>query len=258
MRLATKTYNIQCQWIHAKTLIRLLEHTYADTHPSFILHKVRHTHPEMYCDAIRKQNAYLSLIRIVPLQGISEDAMFYTAVHIEQTRGVKAILYHWSTADQGRWSVVVSHSQFENIKKEFRLNLVKWFKQACETHHLLINPSFPQPGLAFKSGNSYKEESDGKGYQSYLPTCSSIHSIQTDDSYKEYHDHPDSSWTAPQAWKVNIPSVIATTTPPKPPTQPAPSPTDRLCEENDQERQQFATLTEKVIKITHCIDELLQ
>jgi hypothetical protein len=212
----------------------------------------------MYFDAIRKQNAYLSSIRIVPLQGISEDVMFYMSSHIEQTRGVKAILHHRSTADQGRWSVVVSHSQFDQIRNEFKANLAKWVQQVCTTHTVSIDASFPAPGLAFKSGNFYDEESDGKGYQSYLSACSSIYSVQTEEGYEGYHNPPDSSRPAPQAWKVNIPSVIATTNPPKPPPQTEPSSMDRLREENAQQPQQISNLTNQLLQLTQQMGELLQ
>jgi hypothetical protein len=211
----------------------------------------------MYCDAIRKQNAYLSSIRIVPIQGISEDAMFYVGTNIEKTRGVKAILHHRSTFDQGRWSVVVSFSQFEAVKKEFRLNLTQWTTQACKDHSVLVDPSFPPPSLAFKHDTTDEEDSDGKGYQSYLSACSSIYTVQTDDGYEGHHDPPDSSRPVPQAWKVNIPSVIATTKPARPTTPTEPDDSERLRIENAQQRKQIETLTEQVITITQRLDEVL-
>jgi regulator of replication initiation timing len=52
--------------------------------------------------------------------------------------------------------------------------------------------------------------------------------------------------------------VIATTNPPKIPPKPELSETDRLREENAQQRQQIVTLTEQLIKITQKMDELLE
>jgi hypothetical protein len=212
----------------------------------------------MYCDAIRKQNAYLSSIRTIPIQGISEDAMFYVANNIKKLRGVKAVLHHRSTFDQGRWSVIVSVSQFETLKKEIRLNLAQWNTQACTDNSISLDPSFPPPRLAFKHDQTDEEDSDGKGYQSYLSACSSIYSVQTDDGYEGYHDPPDSSLPVPQAWKVNIPSVIATTKLNHPSSTTKHDDTERLRTENALQRKQIETLTEQLISTNQRVDELLK
>jgi hypothetical protein len=180
--------------------------------------------------------------------------MFYLDRHLFGTLGVKSILHHRLTTSHGRWSIVVSASRFEHVKTEFRKHLSKWCENIVSTNNLQSDASFA-PRLAFKNDNTDEAESDG-GYDSYISACSSIYSARTDDGYSGYDDPPTSSRPVPQAWKVNIPSVIATassiTT-----SEPNNDSTDRLKTENTQLRQQVHTLTEQVSRLTTRLDDVL-
>jgi hypothetical protein len=225
-----------------------------------MFHKVCHTHPDLYRNAIRTQNSYLSSIRIVPIQGITEDAMFYIDRNIHNTDGVKSILHHRLTSTHGRWSIVVAGGRFESVKTEFRLNLAKWNDDALANNNIITPPSFPSARLSFKTDNSDEAESDS-GRSSYITACSTIYSDRTDDHYTDDHDHhdepPDASLPVHQAWRVNIPSVIATTNSPPPTNSIQPNNPDRLQNENTQLRQQVHTLTEQVCQLTTRLDAFL-
>jgi hypothetical protein len=248
----TKTYDIQCQQIHAKTLIRLLERTYTNN-PSFMFHKVRHTHPHLYRDAIRSQNNYLSSIRIVPLHGVPSNVMFYLEQNIMPIPGVKSILHHRLTESHGRWSIVVETNRFDSVKNALRADLATWTHSICEDRALNLPPDYPSPQLAFKNEITDEVDSHG-GYDSYITACSSIYSVRTD---KGYDDPPTVSLPVSQACKVNIPSVITTPSSLHPSSSTPTDDQEQLKIENIQLRKQVQTLTDQVCKLTARLDEVL-
>jgi hypothetical protein len=255
-RSVTKTYDIQCTQPNAKALIQLLERAYTND-PTFMFHKVRHTHPDIYRDAIRAQNSYLSSIRIVPIQGVTEDAMFYIDRNILSTGGVKSILHHRLTSTHGRWSIVVSAGRFETVKKEFRTHLAQWNATALYDNKIIPPQSFPETRLSFKNDDSDEALSDS-GRSSYITACSTIYSVGTMDDKSDTHDEPpNDSLPVPQAWRINVPSVIATTSSLTPSEPPASAINERLQSENTQLRQQVHTLTDQVSKLTSRLDAFL-
>lgn len=65
IKVATKTFDLQCRQSNAKELFGLLQPTYV-TNPCFIFHKLRHMNHDSYSNVIHRQNAFLSHTRTVP------------------------------------------------------------------------------------------------------------------------------------------------------------------------------------------------
>lgn len=51
-QIATKSYDLQCQQQDAQLLLKMIQQTFAKN-PSFILHRIRHTDPDIYKSAIQ-------------------------------------------------------------------------------------------------------------------------------------------------------------------------------------------------------------
>ena len=82
-RTSTKAYDLQCKQSDAKDLITLLQDTYK-TDPQFVFHRIQHCDLNAYKNAIRKQNSFLAKSRVVPIKGVTMEAMFYVLNEISQ------------------------------------------------------------------------------------------------------------------------------------------------------------------------------
>ena len=94
--LATKAYNIEVEQKNAKETIKLLKNTFKNN-PYFILHQIRHENRTVYRNAIRTHNAYLADSRVIPIQGVHQDVMFYLDKYLYKIPGVCQVLKHSKT-----------------------------------------------------------------------------------------------------------------------------------------------------------------
>jgi hypothetical protein len=207
-RISTKTYALECRQKDAQELKKLLEKTYLDG--AFMFFKVRHIKPELYRSAIRRQNAFLSTSRTVPLQGISEEIMFSLDNDLLQIAGVKHILRHKLTATKGRWSVMTTDSAFKHVIEVIKRDIVATVARYSDDFPM--DKSFPPVGLAFKgTGQDDDDDSSGASFNSYLSSCSTIFANETTD----FSGPPVTSSPAIQAWgpiPPNIPKDVQSTT----------------------------------------------
>ena len=90
-RTSTKAYNLQCKQSDAKELITLHQETY-QIDPQFVFHRIRHRDMNAYKNALCKQNSFLAKSHVVPIQGVTMEAMFYVSNDISCS-----ILFHIKT-----------------------------------------------------------------------------------------------------------------------------------------------------------------
>ena len=100
-----KVYDLQCKQSDTKELITLLQETYK-TDPQFVFHQIRHRDMNAYKNAICKQNSFLAKSRVVPIKGVTMEAMLYVSNEISQIPGVLDTFPHKDFATQGRWSIM--------------------------------------------------------------------------------------------------------------------------------------------------------
>ncbi|KAL7574196.1 hypothetical protein ACA910_014871 [Epithemia clementina (nom. ined.)] len=239
-RTSTKSYDIQCRQKDAKDLIQLLRQTYHNS-PTFVFHKLRHHDANAYKQAIRAQNRFLSNSRIVPIQGIDEDLMFYLEQDLLQVPGVQAILHHKDTATKGRWSLLTTTSHFRPLTAQLRENLERWV--AHYSDEIPANPNLPPPGLAFH--NSSSDSQSDHSYQSYFSSCSSMYTLQDE----SFDDPPQLAGPVSQAWGPP-PSSLRTLTP-------SPVSSGVSQDEFDHVTQENARLARKVDELTDQVKSLL-
>ena len=157
-----------------------------------MLYKVRHLNAQVFRSAIRKQNAYLSQSRVIPIQGISEEIMFSLENDLLQIEGVTEVLRHRATGTQGRWSILTTEAYFKTVTEIIKRDLVTSIEMYATQHP--PPDSFPPPSLAFK-GQQWDEDSQGS-FNTYLSACSSIFSLNDVD----FSNPPPSTNPSTQAW----------------------------------------------------------
>ena len=244
-RISTKSYDIQCRQQDAKEMLELLKTTYKDD-PSFIFHRLRHDSLKLYINAIRKQNAYLSQSRVVPVHGITEDVMFYLENEILQINGVIAVLKHKDTLKSGRWNVSTNENNFKSVSSELNKGI---YSETCKCHkenELEINQNFPQPGLAFRNKQS-DDISEDKSFASYLSACNTMYSLDNE----AFDEAPLSSRPVTQGWDNPVPlSVMTASTPATPSTMGHSHAVQHelttVKQENNLLKRQIAELTKQV------------
>ena len=126
--IATKAYDLQCARKDVRQLHQYIEKVYQDN-PTFIFHKLQHNDFHAYSNAIRCQNTYLANQRVVPLEGILADIMFYLAMHIEEIPGVHDIQTHKLTTSQRRYNVITNRKWFASVTEMIQTNLHGWIKE---------------------------------------------------------------------------------------------------------------------------------
>jgi hypothetical protein len=206
-RIATKSYDMQCRQKDAKELINLLQKAYS-THPTFIFHRLCHNNLTAYTNAIRRQNLFLSQSRVVPIQGVNEEAMFSLSNELLMIDGISLILRHKDTTTKGRWSIMTDEKNFKAVVGMIKKDLKPWVLHYSEDY-----PSpdgFPPPDLAFRN-KMYDEgsENSGASFASYMSACSSIYTVDNDD----FDLPPAPTNAAPQAWGnvSRIPELLNST-----------------------------------------------
>ena len=130
-RISSKSDDIQCKQDDAADLIKLLQQTY-QKNPTFVFHKMRHQNLSAYRNAIRKQNLYLANSRVVPIQGVHEEQMFYLENELLASTGIQSVLRHKLSATSGRWSVMTTEKEFKGVCELLKHNLETWTRKNCE------------------------------------------------------------------------------------------------------------------------------
>jgi hypothetical protein len=203
VRIATKSYDLQCRQRDAKDIVKLLQEAYG-ANPTFIFHRLRHKNLTIYKNAIRKQNAFLAQSRVVPIHGVSEDAMFALDNELMQVKGVKQVLRHRDTVSKGRWSLMTTEADFKYVVLMMKEHLPPWVKHFSKE---FPPPShFPPPAVAFR--NNFDEDSEGSdnSFATYMSACSSIFNVED----IEFNSPPAPTNAAPQAWGGDAPDILTT------------------------------------------------
>ena len=132
-----KTYDLQCKQSDAKELITLLQEMYK-TDPQFVFHRIRHRDMNAYKNAICKRNSFLAKSRVIPIKGVTMEAMFYISNEISQIPGMLDTFPHKDLATQGRWSIMTDTTHFKAVTTALEPNLANWTHSYCEQENNLL------------------------------------------------------------------------------------------------------------------------
>ena len=98
-----------------------------------------------YKNAIRKQNSFLAKSRVVPIKGVTMEAMFYVSNENSQIPGVLDTFPHKELANQGRWSIMTDTTHSKAFTTALETNLANWTCSYCEQENILLGPLPPPP-----------------------------------------------------------------------------------------------------------------
>ena len=200
-RTSTKAYGLQCKQSDAKDLITLLQDTYK-TDPQFAFHRIRHRDLNAYKNAIRKQNSFLAKSHVVPIKGVTMEAMFYVLNKILQIPGMLDTFPHKDLANQGRWGIMTDTTHFKAVTAALDTNLASWTGLYCEQENITLGP-LPPPSLAFRT-QPYEDHSDAT-FSTYMSAFTNMYTLQDDSC----NHPPQFNGPSPQSWSP--PSTISYT-----------------------------------------------
>ena len=191
-RTSTKAYDLPCKQSDAKELITLLQEMYK-TDPQFMFHQIRHQDMNAYKNTIRKQHSFLANNHVVPIKGVTMEAMFYVSNEISHIPGVLNTFPHKDLANQGRWSIMTDTTHFKAVTTALEANLANRTRSYCEQENILLGP-LPPISLAFKT-QPYEEHSDAT-FSTYMSTFTNMYAIQDDSC----NHPPQFNGPSPQSW----------------------------------------------------------
>ena len=191
-RTSMKVYGLQCKQSDAKELITLLQETYK-TDPQFVFQRIRHRDMNAYKNSICKQNSFLAKSCIVPIKGVTMEAMFYVSNEISHIPVVLNTFPHKDLANQGRWNIMTDRTHFKVVSTALETNLANWTRSYCEQENILLG-ALPPPSLAFKT-QPYEEHTDAT-FSTYMSSFTNMYAIQDNSC----NHQPQFNGQSPQSW----------------------------------------------------------
>ena len=117
-----------------------------------MFHKLRHHDPVAYKEAIRHQNDFLPYSRVIPLEGVTEELMYYLEDDLANLDGIYAIHRNKNTSITGRWNLMTTTDSFHTLVAQLQKYLPAMVDKYVTDD--MIPPSFCQIGLSFKKPKS--------------------------------------------------------------------------------------------------------
>jgi hypothetical protein len=159
--VSTKAYAIEVMQENAATMLEILHALFRDS-PTFVAYNLRRKFPGGYEKAIRYQTHLLQDTRVVILQNISSDMMFYLHAHIMSIPGVQKVLSSPKGHDIGRYSLLVNKDQFGTIRTILKNSLLEWVSMHVKRDAIPTEHQFPGPARVkpiYEEGMSSNENS---------------------------------------------------------------------------------------------------
>lgn len=206
-RTATKAYALQVKSSDVTEMIELLIKTYKGEE-GFVFHKMRHHSQQVYTNAIRKQNNFMSSLRVIPIKGVHREVMVHLKKSIMEIEGVKDVLMHKLTDKIGRWSVLTNEHHFKRITSTINCHLDNNVNDIYRNHKMAPDlAGFDLPQTAFKhQPNDDDSEGSVSSWISYATACESVFTMEED----RYDKPPTDDRPRPQAW--GLPDQVQTHT----------------------------------------------
>jgi hypothetical protein len=194
--ISTKAYAIESQRQASQELIQVLKTAFKST-GAFVPYQMRNKHPDAFIKLIKAQTQLLAKNRVINLNHIGTEAMYYMSDHIQSVMGVQALLPTKYT-DLGQYKVLVTEKDFKKVREHFQKYLIPWYDQYVEPDARNPESRYPgPPAVASIDADDYSE--DEKSYMTVsVNTALSMTSVLSDDSSPESSGIP--AHVAPRKW----------------------------------------------------------
>ena len=195
----TKAYAIESDRSSSKELIALLKQAYK-ANGAFIPYQMRQRHPDAFKKLIQAQTQVLAKNRVIVLNHIGQDAMYYLSDHINAVAGVQAILPAKSIEKDGKFKVSVLEKDYLRIRTHLVQLVPTCYEQYVEPDERPPANRYPgPPQVAPHDMDDYS--TDEKSYMTIsVNSAMSFGSVLSDDSLPEAlggHADPDRTPTTP-------------------------------------------------------------
>ena len=137
-QIVTKAHSLQCHQHDVKDLIKLLQNTYKSD-PCFVFHKTRHTSLHACKNDICKQNLDLAMSHVVPIQGISNDLMFFLD---HKSFTIQAVVKIKASEEKGHFSIMTHETHFQHATSTLCNDLSMWAKYYATQNIIYISLTF--------------------------------------------------------------------------------------------------------------------
>jgi hypothetical protein len=127
----TKAYAIETHRSSAVEMAKLLKEVYRNT-GEFVPFEMRRRKPDDFKKILQAQTKMIASHRVVVLNYIGEDAMYYLEDHIQAITRVKMMFPARSIEVDGSYRLLVNSSEFENARKYLLKYLTPLYEQYVE------------------------------------------------------------------------------------------------------------------------------
>ena len=166
------TYEIQCQRSDAEAVSTYIAHTSREYGQTFIKYKWKYTNPDVFANALNKQQEFLNDLRTIPVYGITADMMLEMQPELLKRKEILDVRATSKTSDLGRWNIYTKLSNFQSTTKWLQLNLPKMhtskdspdFQPEVRFNTTIVFDNTDDPLLqyAIKSVDSFSDTSNGR------------------------------------------------------------------------------------------------
>jgi hypothetical protein len=121
--ISTKAYAIEIQAEDAVQMLQVRKSLLDDKKTSFVPYSMKAKYPDAYIQVVKFQTLNMNQTRVVVLENISEDMMFYIGPHISAIPGVRDLLADTRVDDNGRHTLLVDQAAFKTVRNVLTQNL---------------------------------------------------------------------------------------------------------------------------------------
>ncbi|KAI2496023.1 hypothetical protein MHU86_18496 [Fragilaria crotonensis] len=160
--VSTKAYAIEILTEHSVQMLLVLKTLLGEQKTIFVPYSMKAKFPAAYTQAIKFQTQNMNKTRVVVLQNISVDTMFYIGPYISTINGVLDLLADSKVNENGRHTVLVEHGAFKRIRNTITQNLDVWIVAHVASDALPIEEQFfgtPRVKPIYEDGMSSGENS---------------------------------------------------------------------------------------------------
>jgi hypothetical protein len=97
-------------------MLQVLKSLLEDEKTSFVPYSMKAKYPEAYVQSVKFQTLNMNQTRVVVLENISEDMMFYLGPHISAIPGVRDLLADTRVDENGRHTLLVDQAAFKTVR----------------------------------------------------------------------------------------------------------------------------------------------
>ena len=123
--LKTKAYSIEVERQNSLEMQKLLKIAYKDSH-EFVPFQMKTKYPDAYANRLLQQTKLISETKIIYLNNIGSEAMFYLTELIKAVQGVQTLVPAKTVNEDGAYRVSCHLDNYHSVRSTLLTNLERW------------------------------------------------------------------------------------------------------------------------------------